>query len=150
MPDYTNELLPGDIIVLDKFDMQHFPGEDKPIWIIYFGVDSIFDCPIFVYFCKTTTRIDDFKSGRKRDSHKYKKFSKGQYGFEEDCLIDFNEKPYTDITKEKFNSYTITKKGRLPNQDIKEIFERCLKKYLITPQLKSVRDSLAKAEIYIK
>lgn len=150
MPANTDRVKPGDVITIESFDLQNLGGKDKRIWSIYMGMDGLFDSPVFVYFCRTTTQIHDFKPGGKRENHKYRLLSKGQYGFEEDCLLDFSEKPYTGITKEKFNSYTVDIKDRLPDQIIKEIFEKCIKRYLNQFQQTSIRDSLAKVGINIK
>jgi len=150
MPEHTDTLLSGDVIKINNFDLPHKGDVTKSIWCIFLGMDSIFDCPIIVYFCRTTTQKDDFQPGGKRENHEYKKFSKGQYGFEDDCLLDYCERAYADITKEKFNSYIIEKRGRLPDNIIREIWNKCIQKYLNQPQKKSIRDSFAKANITIK
>ncbi len=149
MPDSTDTLVSGDVVKITNFDLPNKGNETKDIWCIYLGIDSIFDCTIFVYFCRTTTQKNDFETGN-RTGHKYKEFLKGQYGFENDCLIDFHERPYANITKEKFNSFTIEKKGHLPDSVIQELWNLCLKKYLNTPQKKSIKDSFLKASINIK
>lgn len=150
MPDITDTLKSGDVIKISNFDLPRIGNEIKNIWGIYLGIDGIFDCPVFIYFCRTTTQEKDFGPGGNRASHKYIKFISGQYGFEDDCLIDLNERPFTDITKEKFTSFTIEKKGYLPDSIIQEIWDLCLKKYLNTPQKKSIKDSFLKANINIR
>ena len=64
--------------------------------------------------------------------------------------LDLNEKPYKDVTKDKFNTYNIIKKGRLPNDLIKRIFDICLKRYLSKAQQKNIKDSLSKVGINYK
>ncbi|MCL2154419.1 MAG: hypothetical protein FWH53_02005 [Leptospirales bacterium] len=150
MATNTEELTAGDIITIENFDLPDIGDTEKRIWCIYMGMDSILDYPIYVYFCRTTTQKEDFEKGGNRDGHKFIEFSKGQYGFEKTCLLDLNERPKANITQEKFNSYIITKKGRLPDFRIKEIFNKCLTEFLLPRQLKSVRDSLAQVGIYIK
>jgi len=150
MPTNTSNLKAGDIITIDDFDLSQIGDDEKRIWCVYLGMDSLLEIPIFVYFCRTTTQKKDFERGGKREGHKYIEFSQGQYGFERSCLLDLEEKPYSSIPQEKFNSYTITVKGRLPDDMIRRIFNTCLKKRLLPKQLKSVRDSLANIGLHIK
>ena len=76
--------------------MPRIGDSTKHIWAIYLGRDSIFNCPLIVYFCRTTTQIEDFQTGGNREGRKYIEFKKGKFGFDEDCLIDLGEKPYTN------------------------------------------------------
>lgn len=101
-------------------------------------------------FCRTTTQTSDFDKGGNREDHKYKEFLKDQYEFEKTCYLDFDERPYSDIQKDKFDSFTIEKRGHLPESIIKDIFTKCIKKFLIKPQIVSVRDSLSKSGVSIK
>lgn len=148
MPN-TDKLKSGDVITIEKFDLPRIGNKIKTIWCVYLGKDGSFDTPIYIYFCRTTTQESDFKPGGNRCGHKYKKFIKGQYGFEDDCILDYNERPYTDITEEKFNLFIITVKGHLPNNIMQEIWKNC-SKYLLPLQKKSIRDSFLIAGIKIK
>ncbi len=152
MPDNSEKITPGDVVVIDCFNLQHKGGKDKPVWVIFLGKDSVFGCPILVYFCRTTSQCKDFEPGGNREGHKFKRFDKGQFGFEEDCLIDYDEPIYSDITKEKFNSYKLTVKGHLPNHILQEIWKAYIKnnRYLNKPQRISIRESFAKYGIDVK
>lgn len=149
MATNTEKFKAGDIITIDNYDLPDIGDTEKRIWGIYLGMDSIVECTIFVYFCRATTQKKDFQQGGRRYGNKFIEFSKGQYGFERDCLVDLDERPkYT--TKEKFNSFVIVKKGELPEDRIREIYNKCLTEKLSKVQLKNIRDSLANAGIHIK
>jgi len=116
----------GTIIRWDCFPYARYGEKGKARWLICVGSQSGFLSVACLYMCTTTTRIENFKSGGNRDGHKYFVFKKDQYGmFEEDCAIDFSEKPYF-INPKSIPEGDIEIKGEFSEQTIRMIYNNLL------------------------
>lgn len=62
----------------------------KDRWFIYLGTSSILENPLCVYISTATTQTYHYQNQGKRSHHKCLPFKKGQFGFEQDCLVDLN------------------------------------------------------------
>ena len=101
--------------------------EIKPRWFVYLGISSVFSIPIFAYISTTTTKIKDFESGGKRQTHNKIYFSKDNSPFEEDCVLDFDE-GYYSIEKEKLEMNSdIEIRGEIDIITLKRIYNGILK-----------------------
>lgn len=64
--------------------------EVKDRWFVYLGTSSFLENPLFVYICTATTQKHHYQYRGKRSHHQCLSFKKGQFGFEQDCLVDPN------------------------------------------------------------
>lgn len=114
---------PGTIFKWNNFPYPKIGGPIKSRWFVYLGNTGILSSPIIVHFCTTTTSIRDFKSGGKRSSHRFLLFEKTRYPcFEEDCILDFDEAPFSEALKALESNKDIEIKGELDNQTLKLIY----------------------------
>jgi hypothetical protein len=135
---------PGDVFCWKAFPFPQKGGEIKLRWFIYLGDSGIFSNPIFAYICTTTTQRKDFQKGEKRAEHRYLLFRKGEFPFEEECLLDFDELPYQHFTKEALEKNPdIEIKGTLEPRTIRTIYEGIYYSKLYSPRMKrDIRESL--------
>ena len=109
----------------DVFLWRNYPyavtGKIKDRWFLYLGkyrVDPFSE--IYLLIPTATTQLHHFEPGGRRASHSYImiKASDG-FGFEADCVIDFDEVFY-DTTERDFAQFCsrgdIIPKGRIDNQ----------------------------------
>lgn len=115
---------PGDILLWKDFPYPQMGGKIKPRWFIYLGDSGILSNPIFAYICTTTTQMADFEKGGKREGHRHFCFKKGEFPFESDCLLDYDESPYHHLTKQELEKNTnIQVMGNLGQRLMREIYE---------------------------
>lgn len=135
---------PGDVFLWKDFPYPNKGGDIKPRWFIYLGNAGIFETPIFAYICTTTTQIDDFQKGGKREKHRHFLFRKGDYPFEEQCILDYDELPYINIKKEEIEGTSaIEVRGTLDARTMRVIYEGIYSSRLYSPRVKrDIRDSL--------
>lgn len=135
---------PGDVFWWKEFPFRRKGGETKPRWFIYLGDSGIFSQPVFAFICTTTTQIDDFKRGGNRENHQRYFFKKGEFPFEAECILDFDEPPFADITKEDLEKNpNIEIRGTLSPRVMREIYEGIYNCRLYSPRVKrDVRESL--------
>jgi len=135
---------PGDVFLWKDFPFPQKGGEFKRRWFIYLGDSGIFSKPIFAFICTTTTQLEDFKKGGRRAGHRNCVFKKGQFPFEEECLLDFDELPYIDFTKEDLEKNPdIEVRGRLDASKMREIYEGIYFSRVYSPKIKrDIRESL--------
>lgn len=86
-----HEFQVGTVFKWNNFPDAKFGSEIKSRWFIYLGTSSVFSIPILAYISTTTTKIKDFESGGKRESHDKIKFNNTDFPFEEDCILDIDE-----------------------------------------------------------
>jgi hypothetical protein len=82
---------PGDVFRWINFPHPKYGGGIKPRWFIYLGDTNPILEPNLVYICTTTTNIQDFQKGGRREFHCHFIFKKGKHPFDEECLVDFDE-----------------------------------------------------------
>ena len=122
-----SELSLGDVYV-----WKDFPNAEpqKSRWFIYIGtvqdgIDILYPC-IYVPLLSTTTKdfhYDEFTGNRRNDNIVY--FSRGQFGFEADCILDVRRFLWTE-TQQKFekaiSDNDIILKGHISNDKLREIY----------------------------
>ena len=107
-----------------NFPVPRYGEQEKPRWFICIGFSSIVSGIEDIYLCTTTTQLNSFKSSGSRKGHRHFIFNTDKFPFfDEDCIIDFDEKPYT-ISKEKLNKCKddISIKGKLDNNTLIMIY----------------------------
>jgi len=112
------------------FRWSQFPylksGEIKPRWFISLGKTSLLSPQVFCHLCTTTRNINAFKKGGEREKHDNFTFNPEKYPFDEECILDFNERPYSVPEKDLKNNPDIEVKGILTDQDLRMIYNRIL------------------------
>ena len=119
----------GTLFRWNNFPYPRYGTEIKPRWFIYLGETGPFSQIAILYLATTTTQIQHFQHDGTRAGHAHFKFDIRQFTmFDEDCIIDFDEKPYP-IEKEKFlNRQTdIAIKGKFNDDTLRMIYNRFLK-----------------------
>ncbi|MHB1253220.1 MAG: hypothetical protein ACYCZ1_03550 [Candidatus Humimicrobiaceae bacterium] len=117
----------GDVFRWNDYPKQK-DGNLKARWFIYLGLSSILSNPQNVFLLPATSQTDLYKSGGRRQSHKnIMKFSNGDYGFEDETIVDLNFFENNWVLKE-FNNYTnnMARKGSIPNNQLKQIYDLIL------------------------
>ncbi|MGC9365527.1 MAG: hypothetical protein ACP5FK_00600 [bacterium] len=122
-----NNLNVGSVIKWSNFPYPHHGNERKSRWFIYIGKTGIFTNPICMYLCTTTTSLDDFKKGGKRESHLRVFFKSKSSPFDENCLLDIDEKPYPFEEVRIFHNSDIEYKGDLEENKLREIYNKICK-----------------------
>ena len=113
----------GDVFRWVNFPYPQIGTEIKPRWFIYLGNSPSYLTPIIAYLCTTTTSLMDFEKGGRREGHKYYRFGKGKYPFEEECVLDFYERPFSFSKQELETNKDIEIRGSLDDGTIREIYE---------------------------
>ncbi len=124
----------GTLLRWDHFPAPKYGTEIKPRWFIYLGETGSFAQIAYVYLATTTTQLDHFQPGGTRAGHIHFKFEKRQFGmFDEDCIIDFDEKPYS-IEKDNLLKYqaNIVEKGMINELTLRMIYNRFLQSGLLS------------------
>ena len=119
---------PGTIFKWKNFPYPRIDSIIKARWFICLGDTGIVLTRIIIHFCTTTTSIDDFKPGGNRESHYYIKFETKNYPcFDTDCILDFDEPPFTESRELLETNKDIEIKGELNKETMKLIYKGILK-----------------------
>ena len=128
---------PGTVFRWKNFPYPRIGDEIKARWFICLGNTGILLTPIIIHFCTTTTSTDDFKPGGNRASHHYLKFEKKNYPcFDEDCVLDFDELPFTESQDSLEANKDIEIRGELNKEAMKLIYGKVLKSPYYSPKIK--------------
>lgn len=116
----------GTVFRWDNFSSHRFGGESKARWFICLGFSGIFAQVAVVYLSTTTTQLQHFGTSGTRRSHSHFIFKTNQHPiFEEDCAIDFDERPYhANEAKIKSCQNNIIIKGQLNEDTMRMIYKR--------------------------
>ncbi len=119
----------GTVFRWDNFPSHRLGGESKARWFICLGFSGIFAQVAIVYLSTTTTQLQHFGTSGTRRSHSHFIFTTNQHPiFEEDCAIDFDERPYpANEAKIKSCQNDIIIKGRLTEDTMIMIYKRFLR-----------------------
>jgi hypothetical protein len=93
--------------------------------------------------------MDDFGRGGKRESHRFFKFERKKYTcFEEDCILDFDERPRSEQEQSLMSNKDIEIKGELDKQTMRSIYDGILSsQFYSTKILRDIHASLNKINI---
>ncbi len=105
---------PGTVFKWNNFPVPQFGGPQKPRWFIYLGGTGYFITPEQAHFSTTTTSDIHNKTGYV--------FKAEDSIFEQDCILNRDERPYTRLKSELENNPDIEIKGQLSNQQMKDIY----------------------------
>lgn len=122
-----NKFEVGTVFRWDSFPAPRVgPPGIKPRWFIFLGKNDTFSQVVFAHFCTTTTQTQHFAPGGSRQNHDKIKLEKGSSPFDEDCILDCDEPPYTDTLHKLEDEKSIEVKGKLPEQTMRQIYNRLL------------------------
>lgn len=141
---------PGTVFKWKEFLYPKFGGELKARWFIYLGDTGLFSVQIIAHICTTTTSLDDFKAGGKRADHRHLLIKKAKYPFfDEDCILDYDERPYQKEKKVLESNPKIEVKGELDHTCMKDIYYGIWKSNYYSPQIVlDIHSSLNQIGIY--
>lgn len=127
---------PGTVFWWNNFPFPKFGDKIKPRWFICLGDTGLLSSPIFLHICTTTTSTHDFKTGGKRESHRFFSFEKKKFPcFSEDCILDFDEEPYFEQQGALESNKDIEIRGELDKQTLKLIYEGILRSQFYSPKI---------------
>lgn len=114
----------GSVIKWIDFPNPRHGDEIKTRWFICLGKTGLFVKPEFLYLCTTTTNFVDFEKGEKREGHRKIHFYSNSSPFEEDCILDIDETPYSIEESKINNNSNIMHKGKLIENKLREIYNQ--------------------------
>ena len=123
------------------FIWKNFPyckdGNIKNRYFLYIGESHFPVNPVHIFLITATTRKMHYEIGGSREEHNIYKFKAGSFGFVEDCILDIDFLQ-SNITKSAFNSCQneIKEVGKLPEKELKEIYNLILKSKYINLKVK--------------
>jgi len=118
----NHEFKIGTVFKWSNFEDTRLGGEIKPRWFVYIGHTDYFTSPRLCFISTTTTQIEAFEKGGNRHSHKYIKIEASKTCFESDCILDFEEPPYTKELSSITTNPNIEIKGQLDTSTMKIIY----------------------------
>jgi len=119
----------GTVFRWNNFPFPRYPNNEntnKPRWFICVGFSGEFAQVAVAYLCTTTTQVEKFQSSGVRSGHAHFVFKTSQFDFfEEDCVIDFDERPYT-MSKEQLKALEteIEIMGILDEQTLRMVYNQ--------------------------
>lgn len=135
------------------FRWEDFPtpriGEIKARWFVYLGDSGYFSQVLIAYICTTTSQTHHFETGGDRESHDHFLFKKSPHSpFEDDCALDFDERPHSVEKARLENNPNIEQKGRLDDHTLRIIYNRVLRSRAYSKViLRDIHESFNKAGI---
>ena len=127
---------PGAVFRWKEFPYPKYAGKIKARWFIYLGDTGLLSAHVIAHICTTTTSLDDFGPRRKRASHRHLLLKKTRYPFfDEDCILDFDEWPYSVEKKSLENNPDIEIKGELDQECLKTIYYGIWKSSFYSPKI---------------
>lgn len=125
----------GTVFRWKDFPYPRYGDEIKPRWFIYLGKTGPFSNPVYAYLPTTTTQLHRFEPGGQCCTHSHKKFSAGTTCFDEDCIIDFDSRPYVLDHAELIDNSNIDIRGKLNDEDLKYIYAQILRSAHYSPAI---------------
>ena len=127
---------PGTVFRWREFLYPKFGGESKARWFIYLGDTGPFSTPILAHICTTTTSLDDFEPGGNRANHRHLFIKRARYPFfDEDCILDYDEEPYSSKKEVLESNPEIEVKGELDQNCMKDIYYGIWKSNYYSPKV---------------
>lgn len=140
----------GTVFRWTNFPLARYGDKDKPRWFVCVGFSGYLSHVASLYLCTTTTQIDNFNSSGSRKGHSHFIFKVSEFPcFEQDCAIDFDEKPYV-IPEGYLSSYEkdLEVRGKLDVDILKMIYKRLLSSDRLSfVELCEIHDSYNRAGI---
>lgn len=122
----------GSVFKWDDYPKQK-DGKLKARWFVYLGLSSILSNPQNVFLLPSTTQIELYEKGNRRQNHKkIRRFKSGSCGFEDESIIDIHFFENNWILDE-FNKYSrdMEVKGKISNNILTQLYNFILTDYYI-------------------
>lgn len=128
----------GDVFICGKFDdMSIVDTGKKRWWCIFLGESNSLDSPsIFCYFHHTTTQLEHYRPSGDRHSHSVLWIKEGQWGFAENCLIDFESSPFSKPRSFFSKGQQIEVKGKVTEEGLRRIYDKIINSGSYPPKVK--------------
>ncbi|MBW8003070.1 MAG: hypothetical protein FVQ80_13800 [Planctomycetes bacterium] len=97
-------------------------GKLKGRWFIYLGKTVYGMKPERSHIGTTTTKLRYYEKGGYRHNNIIYRFSAGEFGFEEDCILDVDNDINAEFTSKIENNPEITVKGFLDNSSLEKLY----------------------------
>ena len=106
----------GDVFVWPEFpDGRDQASDIKPRWFVCLGRTGVMHTPVSIFLSTTTTQLHHYAKGGSRQHRIFLRIRAGQFGFTDDCVIDFSDAPY-DYPADYLDSIPIQIIGRIGDQ----------------------------------
>ena len=125
----------GTVLRWNNFPDARYGEKNKARWFVCVGFSNLFDQIAEIFLCTTTTQLNSFKYNGNRKGHNHFIFDVNKFNFfDEDCAIDFFEKPYA-VNQDRLNKYQndIEIRGRLDNDTLIFIYNSLFVSKNISP-----------------
>jgi len=139
----------GTVIKWNNFPFPRIGDVIKPRWFVCLGSSGALSEPVFLYLYTTTTNIDDFEQGGKRERHTHCHLRASDTPFDEDCVLDIDVDMYTPTESQVIKDLkNIEVKGRLNEQYMRMIYNLIIRSSKISKKIKiDIHDSFNKIGI---
>lgn len=139
----------GTVFRWNKFPDPRFDKEIKARWFIYLGDSGILSQVLFAYICTTTTsKTRHSQIGGIQQTHHLIEFKTKNTPFENDCVLDCDEPPYSYGKKLLENHPDIEIKGKLEEPKLREIYNSINRSFSYSAIIKDdIHNSFNKAGI---
>lgn len=117
----------GTVFRWNDFPNPQYGNEIKARWFIYLGETGPFHTPTVAYLPTTTTQLQRFEPGGPCCNHSHHLFRADSSCFEEDCIIDFDSRPYTIKKQELIDNPDIEIRGQLKRHELELVYSRILR-----------------------
>ena len=102
-------------------------GEPKSRWFVHLGKSSALINPVFFHLSTTTTQLHHFEKGGDRAKHPFCLLRASDTSFDQDCIVDLYEPPYSFTEELLTGNADIEFKGGLTEQYLRQIYARVLR-----------------------
>ena len=116
----------GEVFVWRSFPDAKFPGERKDRWFVYIGETSALQLTVIATIVTSTTQVQHYARGAARSNHAHVHIQKGQYGFEQDCVLDLDGGFYEYDRSALDGNQGIESRGTATEDCLRRIFKAVL------------------------
>lgn len=128
----------GTVLFWDRF--VQVGGQWKARWFIYLGKTSYGISPARAYLGTTTTQLLYYAEGGYRSQHSIMRFSRGEFGFQEECVLDVDTDIQSTLLRRLESGQDITTRGCLDSLRLQRLFQSISRSHGI--------DGITKQEIF--
>ncbi len=113
----------GTVIRWENFpDARIVEGELKARWFVHLGRSTALVDPVFLHLSTTTTQLHHFQKGGDRAKHAFCFLKASDTPFDQDCVIDLFEPPYSFTEEVLTGNTNIEFRGELTEQYLRQIY----------------------------
>jgi len=118
----------GDVFRWNNFPDPKYKAEDiKARWFVYLGDTGKIISPLIVYLITATTNIASMDPGGIKHGHTVCRYHPKSSPFDQECIIDINERTYPVDAKAIEGNPDIEIKGPLTADQMRELYNKLVK-----------------------